>query len=110
MGSTDAYYHASKLYPAIVSGRPILAICHRDSSIARVVERTGAGMCLTFSDPQELQSRTGEIVRAVESLAARPRRKPDAFAIEPFTARASTACLARILDRMTGGSMLAEAI
>ena len=54
MGSTDAYYHASKLYPAIVSGRPVLAICHRDSSITRVVEQTGAGLCVTFVDPLEL--------------------------------------------------------
>jgi hypothetical protein len=110
MGSTDAYYHASKLYPAIVSGRPILAICHRDSSIARVVERTEAGMCLTFKDPQELRSRAGEIARGVESLAGRPRRRPDAVAISPYTAHASTECLSRILDRVAGRPELAEAI
>jgi glycosyl transferase family 4 len=110
MGSTDAYYHASKLYPAIVSGRPILAVCHRDSSIKRVIEQTGAGMCVAFSDPVELQSRIGEIASAIESLAGRPRRKPDAAAIEPFTARASTASLARVLDQMTGRPALAEAI
>ena len=110
MGSTDAYYHASKLYPAIVSGRPILAICHRDSSIKRVVEQTGAGMCVTFGDPLELQSRVGEIASAIESLAGRPRRKPDAAAIEPFTARASTARLARVLDHVTDRPALAEAI
>jgi hypothetical protein len=110
MGSTDAYYHASKLYPAIVSGRPILAVCHRDSSIKRVVEQTGAGMCVAFSDPLELQSQVGEIAGAIESLAGRPRRKPDAAAIEPFTARASTACLARVLDHLTDRPALAEAI
>jgi hypothetical protein len=110
MGSTDAYYHASKLYPAIVSGRPILAVCHRDSSIKRVVEQTGAGMCVAFSDPLELQSQVGEIAGAIESLAGRPRRTPDAAAIEPFTARASTACLARVLDHITDRPALAEAI
>lgn len=110
MGSTDAYYHASKLYPAIVSGRPILAVCHRDSSIKRVVEQTGAGMCVTFGDPVEIQSQVGEITSAIESLAVRPRRTPDAVAIEPFTARASTACLARVLDHVTDRSALAEAI
>jgi hypothetical protein len=110
MGSTDAYYHASKLYPAIVSGRPILAICHRDSSITRVVEQTGAGLCVTFADPLELQSRAGEIATAIESLAGRPRRKPDAAAIEPFTARASTAGLARVLDHVADRPALAEAI
>ena len=107
MGSTDAYYHASKLYPAIVSGRPILAICHRDSSITRVVEQTGAGLCITFADPLELSSRAGEIAGAIESLAGRPRRKPDAAAIEPFTARASTAGLARVLDHLADRPALA---
>jgi hypothetical protein len=110
MGSTDAYYHASKLYPAIVSGRPILAVCHHDSSIKRVVEQTGAGMCVAFSDPLELQSQVGEIAGAIESLAGGPRRTPDAAAIEPFTARASTACLARVLDHITDRPALAEAI
>lgn len=110
MGSTHASYDASKLYPAIVSGRPILAICHRDSSVKRVMEQTGAGICVTFGDPEELRSRVGEIASAIESLTVRPRRKPDALAIEPFTARASTASLARVLDHITDRSALAEAI
>jgi len=38
MGSWDHYYHASKLYPAIVSGKPILALCHRDTSIVLILE------------------------------------------------------------------------
>lgn len=110
MGSTHASYDASKLYPAIVSGRPILAICHRDSSVKRVMEQTGAGICVTFGDPQELRSRVGDLACAIESLTVRPRRKPDALAIEPFTARASTASLARVLDHVTDRPALAEAI
>jgi hypothetical protein len=110
MGSTDPYYHASKLYPAIVSGRPILAICHRDSNISSVLDRTGAGMSVTFDNPGDLDARVGEISRAFESLLARPRRRPDAAVIEPFTARASTARLARILDQITARPALAEAI
>ena len=110
MGSTDPYYHASKLYPAIVSGRPILAICHRDSSISGVLDRTGAGASVTFDHPADLDARVGEISGALELLLARPRRRPDAAVIEPFTARASTARLARILDHITARPALAEAI
>jgi hypothetical protein len=65
---------------------------------------------VTFGDPLELQSRVGEIASAMESLALWPRRKPDAVAIEPLTARASTACLARILEDTRDRPALAEAI
>jgi len=101
MGSVDAYYHASKLYPAIVSGRPILAVCHAGSSIRTVMADTDAGTCVTFDRVEELAGRVGEIADAIERLAGRPRRVPAASAVEPFTARASTAVLARVLDRIS---------
>jgi len=110
MGSADQYYHASKLYPAIVSGRPILAICHAAASIRTVMEETGAGICITFEDVAELAQRTGEIRAAIEALAMRPRRMPDAAKVERFTARASTAALARILDGVAARPALAEAM
>ena len=110
MGSTDAYYHASKLYPAIVSGRPILAICHTGSSIRAVMADTQAGVSVTFDCVEELEQRVDEIANAIESLAARPLRRPDPALVEPFTARRSTAVLARILDRVTCRPALAEAI
>jgi hypothetical protein len=110
MGSVDQYYHASKLYPAIVSGRPILALCHADSSIRTVMDETGAGICVTFRDAAELAGRTGEIRSAIETLSARPSRPPDAARVERFTARASTAVLARVLDEVAIGAELAEAI
>lgn len=110
MGSTDAYYHASKLYPAIVSGRPILAICHTDSSIRAVMADTHAGVAVTFDRVEELEHRIDEIAGAIESLAARPFRQPDPAVVDPFTARRSTAVLARVLDRVTCRPALAEAI
>jgi hypothetical protein len=109
MGSVDPYYHASKLYPAIVSGRPILAICHAESSIRAVMEETGAGVCVTFRDPGELEARVPEIRDAMTALALGPRRQPTSDQIEPFTARASTAALARVLDRVTDSPAIAEA-
>jgi hypothetical protein len=110
MGSVDQYYHASKLYPAIVSGRPILALCHADSSIKTVIEETGAGICVSFHDGAELAHQTDNIRAAIEILASRPVRPPDPARVERFTARASTAVLARILDEVATRPELAEAI
>jgi glycosyl transferase family 4 len=109
MGSVDPYYHASKLYPAIVSGRPVLALCHAESSIKTVMDETGAGICVTFRDVGELAQRTDEIRAAIETLAARPRR-PAGAAVARFTARASTAVLARILDEAAGFPACVEAM
>jgi hypothetical protein len=110
-GSIDAYYHASKLYPAIVAGRPILALCHRRSSIRSVMTETDAGISVTFDRVEDLHERGADIARAIEALAARPRRRPEARRIERFTARASTAVLAGVLDRATRSRpLLAEAM
>jgi hypothetical protein len=111
MGSTDRYYHASKLYPAIVSGRPILAICHAQSSIATVMRDTAAGATVTFSDISEVAGRAGEIRRAIETLAAAgPRPVGAAPGVERFTARASTAVLAAALHRMAARPHVKEAV
>jgi hypothetical protein len=110
MGSTDSYYHASKLYPAMVSGRPILALCHRDASIARVVQDTGSGICVTFRGIEEVPRLDGAIADALVSLSARGRGGIPAARLEPFTARQSTRLLATILDRVAEPAALAEAI
>ena len=110
MGSADQYYHASKLYPAIVSGRPILAICHADSSIRQVVDATGAGICITFRDVNEIGQLTEQIRTGIETLATRAPERPDRAKVERFTARASTATLARILDGIAAQPAHAEAM
>lgn len=111
MGSTDQYYHASKLYPAIVAGRPILAICHAQSNICTVMRDTAAGATVTFSDPRQLAGRVAEIRQAIETLAATAPRQPGAAAgVERFTARASTAVLAAALNRMTTRPQVREAV
>ena len=110
MGSIDPYYHASKLYPALVSGRPILAICHAESSVRTVMDETSAGICVTFRDAGELDGCVGEIRDAIASLALRPRRPLIGATVERFTARASTAVLAKVLDGVTEQAACAEAM
>jgi hypothetical protein len=109
-GSTDAYYHASKLYPAIVSGRPILALCHAESSIRCVIEETAAGSVITFRTTEEIDRLVPEIARAIERLATAQRRVPDSASVERYTARASTRALAGILDKACGRATLAAAV
>lgn len=109
MGSTEPAYSASKLYPALVSGRPILALCHAESTMRQTMDETGAGVAVTFSTVGELLQRADAIRQAIEALAMRPQCERPVATIERFTARASTAVLAAALDRITDPRYVMEA-
>jgi hypothetical protein len=54
LGSTEAHYTPSKVYQAVLSGKPILAILHEKSSAGEVIEKSRAGICLKFNGEQEV--------------------------------------------------------
>jgi hypothetical protein len=48
LGSTEPHYTPSKVYQAILSEKPILALLHQDSSAGNIVESSNAGVVLRF--------------------------------------------------------------
>jgi hypothetical protein len=48
LGSTEAHYTPSKAYQGVLSGKPILAVLHKDSTALNVLVESGAGMVLGF--------------------------------------------------------------
>jgi hypothetical protein len=54
-GSDDPNYTASKIYPYILSKKPLLAIFDRQSSAAKIVQECRAGSIATFQDPQAVK-------------------------------------------------------
>ncbi|HEY7171841.1 MAG TPA: glycosyltransferase [Vicinamibacterales bacterium] len=108
-GSTERAYNASKLYPAILSGRPVLALCHAESLMRTTMEETGAGMSVTFNDAQELGRLDDRIADAIVTLAAREQTAVDTQSIERYSARRSTEILAGILDQVTAPRALPHA-
>jgi hypothetical protein len=109
-GSTERAYSASKLYPAILSGRPVLALCHAESAMRATIEETGAGICITFSSAAELERLDQRIADAIVTLASSQHTPVDARSVEPYSARRSTEILAGILDRITTPPALAQAV
>lgn len=101
MGSWEHYYHASKLYPAILSKKPILALCHEESSINKVINDTASGACVTFRGPEEIADKIPEIATALESLLSKRDTGDRGVDYEQFSAHAATGVLARALDRAT---------
>lgn len=49
LGSTEPHYTPSKVYQAVLSKKPILALLHEESTGAAVIDESGAGKVLTFN-------------------------------------------------------------
>ncbi|HEV9037523.1 MAG TPA: hypothetical protein VGQ51_12905, partial [Puia sp.] len=48
LGSTEPHYTPSKVYQGVLSGKPLLAVLHRESTAASVIREAGAGIVLSF--------------------------------------------------------------
>ena len=48
LGSDDPSYSPSKVYPSLLSGRPILSVLHEHSPVVDLMRRAGRGPVITF--------------------------------------------------------------
>ena len=88
-GSDDPAYTASKIYPYLLAGKPLLAIFHEDSSVVRLMHDVGGGVCVTFNE----RTSTAELANAIglrwfEQNQSQHTVAVDAAAFEPYTAKA----------------------
>ena len=110
MGSSEPHYTASKLYPALLSGRPILAACHQASSVVEILGRAApppAARLVTYTEAEPARLKVDALyavlVALLESLPGdRAPRRPQA--IEEFSARHLAGRLAEVLAKVRKGS------
>src|SRR4030095_6492761 len=50
LGSTEAHYTPSKVFQAMLSGRPLLAMLHKDSTAVGMIRSARAGNALTLTE------------------------------------------------------------
>jgi Glycosyl transferase 4-like domain len=104
MGSSEAHYTASKLYPALLAGRPLLAVYHALSSVSEIVSRVARApdaYLVTYSEADPAKNHVGDIADALQSLVIHGRREPITWPsedLEKFSARSLAGELARVLD------------
>jgi hypothetical protein len=58
LGSTEPHYTPSKVYQGVLSGKPIAAVLHKESSACEVIRSSNAGMVLDFdgeSDTKKIE-------------------------------------------------------
>jgi hypothetical protein len=109
MGSSEPHYTASKLYPALLSGRPILAVYHAESSVAEIMRKVTAppaAHLVTYSAQDPAANHAGEIAASLKSLVEHPLSKAiewPATELDQFSARSLAGELAHVLDLVAGG-------
>jgi glycosyltransferase involved in cell wall biosynthesis len=104
LGSRERHYTPSKVFPALVVERPVLALMHEASNAAELLRRVGqppAIQLVTYGD-DGVAARGAAIRAAVAGLAADPRYAAeaiDARALDPTSACALAGRLADVLNR-----------
>ena len=105
IGSDEPHYTASKIYPALMSGRPFLSLFHSASSAHQILSAAGGGRSFSFSDAGELLALQSELAKALFDLATQPESfgRADPAAYDVFTARSVARQFANVFDRVAGG-------
>ena len=105
IGSSEHHYTASKLYPALLAKRPLLAVYHEASSVVVTLNRVGrppSVRLIAFDDRGAVESieRIYEALVAVVSLPEYDSAAVDLEAVDEYSARAVAARLAAVLNRV----------
>lgn len=102
LGSDDPSYTASKLYPCILSRKPILAVFHERSSVVDILGRCNAGRTVTFTMNNSIEDVLGDARQKLDWLLSLPKGySPDTdwSEFEPYTAREMTRRQCEVFDR-----------
>jgi len=102
LGSDEPHYTPSKIFPAVLAGRPLLTILHAASTAADLVAQANVGPLVRFDGERPVSAAVEEISTALLSLLhghAYDPKRVDWHSFEPFTASALTGQLAAAFDR-----------
>lgn len=102
-GSTDTGYTASKIYPYILAGKPLLACFHKTSSVVEVLHQTKAGEVITFDQETDSpDTLVTEIYKKLNYLLLNKNNpvQYDQSGFQPYTAEAMTIKLTDIFNEV----------
>ncbi len=106
MGSSEPHYTASKLYPALLARRPLLAIYHEASTVVAALRRAigpPTARLVTYNDADRAEARVDRIVADLAGLIEAPRydaEDADLAAVSCFSAQALAGRLARVFEEV----------
>jgi hypothetical protein len=105
-GTDEPNYTASKLYPYILSNRPVLAVFNENSSVVDILQRTNAGTAVTFNGQTDVEELGKNVYEAWTSILERLPYTPDTNweAFQPYTADAMAQRQVKVFDRVMPSS------
>jgi len=62
-GTNDLGYTASKIYPYLLARRPLLAIYNENSSVIKILNEVGGGVCVPFNNDETIDSVASRVNR-----------------------------------------------
>jgi hypothetical protein len=99
LGSTEPHYTPSKVFQAMLSGRPVFAMLHEDSSAVEMIRSTHAGTALVLTEKRlPSADEVSEALRSLMQPGIHDARIIDGPAFEAHSARGSARALAAALD------------
>jgi hypothetical protein len=104
VGSDEPHYTASKIYPALMSGRPFISIFHAASSSHDIVGTAGGGFALGYVPECEDIKLSHEVAVSLGALVSDPSSLgyADRKAYAGYEASAIAGRFSAILDRIAG--------
>jgi hypothetical protein len=106
LGSSEPHYTASKLYPALLAKRPLLALFHEASSVVSILRAVGGEptvRIVTYGDTPSADDVVAAVACHLRRLAADPRYHASDVSLDriaEFSAAALARRLAALLDRV----------
>jgi hypothetical protein len=109
LGSSERHYTASKLYPALLAKRPLLAVYHEASSVVVTLNRVGrppSVRLIVFDDRGAVESieRIYEALVSVVSMPQYDSAAVDLEALDEYSARAVAGQLVAVLNRVVAAA------
>jgi glycosyltransferase involved in cell wall biosynthesis len=113
LGSAEPHYTPSKVFPALLAGRPIVAVYHEESSVLDVLRAPGVNACvIAFGEASPPRACVGAIRDALANIIrgapgcsrseaggpAGTGRQPLHGTLRPWSAHSLTGRLAGVLD------------
>jgi Glycosyltransferase Family 4 len=102
IGSTEPHYTPSKVFPALLARRPMIAIYHQASSVIDVLSAPGLNtQMITFDERQPIAARIPDIARAFAAVVAgapTPTASAADDVLVPWAARTLAGRLAHVFD------------
>jgi len=108
LGSTEPHYTPSKVYQAVLSGKPILAVLHEASTAVRVLRESRAGIVVAMKGEEDLDTLSARFMEGLkEFMVFKQIFDPNNInraAFEQYSAKAVTATLVEKLDEIVSSA------